>query len=76
MVHSDGPQFPDITAVVGQENAAGQRFLIGDASLGWNPSSTASKSILFRQVVSIPPFWHQALGSNQLESGVLPQHER
>jgi hypothetical protein len=38
MVHSDGPQYADTTAVAGQESAAGQRFLIGDASLGWNPS--------------------------------------
>jgi hypothetical protein len=39
MVHSDGPQCADTTAVAGQESPAGQRFLIGDASLGWNPSS-------------------------------------
>jgi hypothetical protein len=38
MVHSDGPQCADTTAVAGQESAAGQRFLIGDASLRSNPS--------------------------------------
>src|ERR1700737_2321502 len=37
MVHSVGPQCADKTAVAGQESAAGQRFLIGDASLGSNP---------------------------------------
>jgi hypothetical protein len=39
MVHGDGPQCADTTAVAGRESAAGQWFLIGDASLGWNPSS-------------------------------------
>jgi hypothetical protein len=39
MVHSDGPQCADTTAAAEQESAAGQRFLIADASLGWNPSS-------------------------------------
>src|SRR6266508_1231902 len=38
MVHNDGPQCADTTAVAGKESAAGQRFLIGHASLGWNPS--------------------------------------
>src|ERR1700681_1915763 len=38
MVHRHGPQCADTTAVAGQESAAGQWFLIGDASLGWNPS--------------------------------------
>jgi hypothetical protein len=38
MVHSDGPQCADTTAVTAQESTAGQWFLIGDASLGWNPS--------------------------------------
>jgi hypothetical protein len=38
MVHRYGPQCADTTAGAGQESAAGQRFLIGDASLGWNPS--------------------------------------
>jgi hypothetical protein len=38
MVHNDGPQFADTTAVAAREVTAGQRFLIGDASLGWNPS--------------------------------------
>src|ERR1700737_1546982 len=44
MVHSDGPQCADTTAVAGQESTAGQRFLIGDSSLGWNPSSPATVS--------------------------------
>src|ERR1700681_3467279 len=38
MVHNDGPQCADTTAVAAREVTAGQRFLIGDASLGWNPS--------------------------------------
>jgi hypothetical protein len=39
MVHNDGPQCADTTAVAAREVIAGQRFLIGDASLAWNPSS-------------------------------------
>jgi hypothetical protein len=39
MVHGDGPQCADTTAVAGHESAAGQWFLIGDASLGWNPTA-------------------------------------
>jgi hypothetical protein len=38
MVHDDGPQCADTTAVAAREVTVGQRFLIGDASLGWNPS--------------------------------------
>jgi hypothetical protein len=38
MVHNNGPQCADTTAVAAREGTAGQRFLIGDASLGWNPS--------------------------------------
>src|SRR5258708_4569796 len=38
MVHGDGPQCADTTAVAARESTAGQWFLIGDASLGWNPS--------------------------------------
>src|SRR5260221_3936872 len=38
MFHRYGPQCAGTTAVAGQESAAGQRFLIKDASLGCNPS--------------------------------------
>ena len=38
MVHSGGPWCADKAAVAAREVSAGQRFLIGDASLGWNPS--------------------------------------
>src|SRR5260221_1955065 len=41
MVHRYGPQCADTTAGAGQESAAGQWFLIGDASVGSNPSSPA-----------------------------------
>jgi hypothetical protein len=41
MVHSDGPQCADTTVVAAREVTAGQRFLIGDASLGWNPVAGA-----------------------------------
>ena len=41
MVHRYGPSCTDGTAVVLRKSAAGQRFLIKDASLGWNPSSPA-----------------------------------
>jgi hypothetical protein len=42
MVHNNGPQCADTTAVAAREVTAGQRFLISDASLGWNPSSVRS----------------------------------
>jgi len=48
MVHSDGPQCADTTAVAGHESAAGQRFLIGDASLGSNPLAPANQSGAWR----------------------------
>jgi hypothetical protein len=38
MVQCDGPQCADTTAVAARESTAGQWFLIGDASLGWNPA--------------------------------------
>jgi hypothetical protein len=38
MVHYYGPQCADTTAVAAREVTVGQRFLISDASLGWNPS--------------------------------------
>jgi hypothetical protein len=38
MVHGDGPKCADTTAVAARESTAGQWFLIGDASLRWNPS--------------------------------------
>jgi hypothetical protein len=38
MVHKCGPQCADTTPVAAREVTAGQRFLIGDASLGCNPS--------------------------------------
>src|ERR1700737_3580553 len=46
MVHSDGPQCADTDRRGSTESAAGQRFLIGDASLGWNPSSPAPLEFL------------------------------
>src|SRR5713101_5601611 len=42
MVHRDGPKWADTTAAANQETAAGQWFLIGEASLGWNPSVRSS----------------------------------
>ena len=47
MVHSNGPQCADTTTVAGQESAAGQRFLIDDVSLGWNPSSRRQIYVIF-----------------------------
>src|SRR5260370_29188561 len=38
MVHNDGPKAADRPAVAEQESAAGQWFLIGDPSVGSNPS--------------------------------------
>jgi hypothetical protein len=46
MVHNDGPQCADTTALAAREVTAGQRFLIGDASLGWNPSSPAIRQAI------------------------------
>ena len=42
----DGPQCADTTAVAAQESTAGQGFLIGDASLGWNPSIDHANPII------------------------------
>ena len=47
MVHSDGPQCAGPTAAAAREVTAGQRFLIGDASLGWNPSSRRQIYVIF-----------------------------
>ena len=44
LVHKHGPQCSDTTAAAGTESAAGQRFLIGDASLRWNPGPPANSS--------------------------------
>jgi hypothetical protein len=41
LVHSHGPQCADTTAAAGQESAAGQRFLIGDASRVRTPGPPA-----------------------------------
>jgi hypothetical protein len=38
MVHRDGPQWADTTAVAERESTAGQQFLSARSSLGWNPS--------------------------------------
>jgi hypothetical protein len=45
LVHKHGPQCADTTAAVRKENAAGQGFLIGDASLGWNPGPPATLAL-------------------------------
>src|ERR1700704_4914427 len=44
MVHNDGPQCADTTAGAAREVTAGQRFLIGDASLGSNPNIQGEKN--------------------------------
>src|SRR5882757_4198794 len=46
MVHNDGPQCADTTAGAAREVTAGQRFLIGDASLGWNPAAEPMRPLM------------------------------
>src|ERR1039458_1137386 len=45
MVHRHGPHCADTTAAAGQESAAGQGFLIGDASLVRTPGSPAKAKL-------------------------------